>query len=385
MRKVYVLGAGATKYGKLPLTGRELLAQASLDAIHDAGIDASHIEGAFVANAFGMIEKQGHPGPLLMTALGIPDKPATTIEAACASGGAAFREAYINVAAGVADVYLASGVEKITQVDTVTATGYFSYGSDYFCEGGNGASFPGLYATMARAHMQRYGTTEEQLAQVAVKNHDNAALNPKAHLPKRITVEDVMKSLYVAHPLKLYDACPFSDGASAVIVASEEVARRLGKADVQVLGSGRAGSIASLPDRGDMTSIPAARIAGKQAFQQAGLNPGDIDFAEVHDCFTIAELVATEDLGFFKPGEGGKATEQGVTARDGALPINPSGGLKAKGHPVGATGLGQIAEVVWQLRGQAGQRQVPDPEVALTHNVGATGGSCAVHILRRMR
>jgi acetyl-CoA C-acetyltransferase len=385
MRKVFVIGAGATKYGKLPASGRELVAQASLDAIRESGLDAARIDGAFIANAFGMIEKQGHPGPLLMTALGIPDKPATAIEAACASGGAAFREAYINVASGMADVMLASGVEKITQVDTVTATGYFSFGSDYFCEGGNGASFPGLYGTMARAHMAKHGTTEEQLAKVAVKNHENAALNPKAHLPKRITVDDVMKSMYVAHPLKIFDACPFSDGASAVLLASEEVARSLSKHDVQVLGTGRAGSIASLPDRGDMTSVPAARIAGKQAFAMAGKTAKDVDFAEVHDCFTIAELIALEDLGFFKPGEAAKATEAGTTALKGDLPVNPSGGLKAKGHPVGATGLGQLAEATWQLRGQAGQRQVQDASLALTHNVGATGGSCAVHLLGRVR
>lgn len=385
MRKVYVIGAGATKYGKLPHMGRELVAQASLDAIHDAGLDAAKIDGGFIANAFGMIEKQGHPGPLLMTALGIADKPCTAIEAACASGGAAFREAYINVASGMADVMLAAGVEKITQVDTVSATGYFSFGSDYFCEGGNGASFPGLYGTMARAHMQKHGTTEEQLAQVAVKNHDNAALNPKAHLTKRITIEDVMKSMYVAHPLKIFDACPFSDGASAVLLASEEVARSLNKHDVQVLGTGRAGSIASLPDRGNLTSVPASKLAGAQAFKQAGKTAKDMDFAEVHDCFTIAEVIATEDLGFFQAGEGAKAAEQGVTARKGDIPINISGGLKAKGHPVGATGLGQLAEVTWQLRGQAGQRQLQDVELGLTHNVGATGGSCAVHILGRVR
>jgi acetyl-CoA C-acetyltransferase len=383
MRKVYVLGVGGTKYGKLSLTGRELAAQASLDAIHDAGVDAKRIDGAFVANAFGMIEKQGHPGPLLMTALGIPDKPATTIEAACASGGSAFREAVINVGSGMADVMLAAGFERITQVDTVTATGYFSYGSDYFCEGGNGASFPGLYATIARSHMLKHGTTEEQLASVAEKNHANASQNPKAHLQKKITIDDVMKSLYVAHPLKLYDACPFSDGAAAAIVASEEVAKELRKADVLVAGSGRAGSIASLPDRGEITSIPSSALAGKQAFQQAQLQPKDVDLAEVHDCFTIAEIVATEDLGFFGRGEGAKAAEQGRTQRGGELPVNASGGLKAKGHPVGATGLGQIYEVTRQLRGQAGPLQVPDVEVALTHNVGATGGSCAVHLLRR--
>jgi acetyl-CoA C-acetyltransferase len=382
MRKVYVLGVGGTKYGKLALSGRELAAQAALDAIHDAGIDARRIDGAFVANAFGMIEKQGHPGPLLMTSLGIPDKPATTIEAACASGGSAFREAVINVGSGMAEVMLAVGFERITQVDTVTATGYFSFGSDYFCEGGNGASFPGLYATIARAHMGKYGTTEEQLAAVAVKNHGNAASNPKAHLGKRITLDDVMKSMYVAHPLKLYDACPFSDGAAAAVVCSEAVAKELHKADVLVAGTGRAGSIASLPDRGEITSIPSAVLAGRQAMAMAGIAAKDVDVAEVHDCFTIAEIVATEDLGFFARGEGAKAAEQGRTAAKGDVPVNVSGGLKAKGHPVGATGLGQVYEATKQLRGQ-GVNQVQGAEVALTHNVGATGGSCAVHVLRR--
>jgi acetyl-CoA C-acetyltransferase len=385
MRKVFVVGVGNTTYGKLPFAGRELAAEASREAIHDAGLDAARIEGAFVANAFGLAERQGLAGPLLMSALGIPDRPATTVEAACASGGAAFREAWLNVASGAADVFLAAGFEKVSHLDTTTATGYFSYGSDGWAESGNGATFPGLYATMARAHMQRYGTTEEQLARIAVKNHANAARNPKAHLPKTITVEDVMRSPYVAHPLKLYDACPFSDGGAAAVLASEEVARSLGKADVEVLGVGRAGSIASLADRGELTSIPASKLAAKQAFAQARLTREDIDLAEVHDCFTIAEVLATEDLGFFAPGEGAKAAEQGRTMRDGELPINVSGGLKAKGHPVGATGLGQIAELVLQLRGQAGARQVRDADVGLAHNVGATGGSCAVHILGRAR
>lgn len=385
VRKVFVVSAAQTRFGKLPEAGRDLAVQAANDAIARAGIAPERLAGAFVANAFSLVERQGHLGPLIMTALGIPDKPATTLEAACASGSAALHEAYVHVAGGFADAMLAVGVEKITQLDTITATGYFSYGSDYIYEGACGASFPGLYATMARAHMEKHGTTEEQLAHVAVKNHANAADNPKAHFQRRITLEDVLKSPYVAHPLKLYDACPFSDGGAAAVLATEEVARELGGERILIAGSGRAGSIAALMDRDDMTSIPGTKLAARQALEQADVRLRDLDFAEVHDCFTIAEIVATEDLGFFKPGEGARAAVEGVTARGGEVPINPSGGLKAKGHPVGATGLGQVCEVWDQLAGKAGKRQVQDAETALTHNVGATGGSCAVHVFRRER
>ncbi|MGQ0536272.1 MAG: thiolase domain-containing protein [Methanobacteriota archaeon] len=384
MRDVYVVGAAQTKFGKMPdLTMREAAVAASLAAIDEAGVEPADIDGGFVANAFGLVERQGHLGPLVMTALGIPEKPMTSIEAACASASAAFREAYVNVAGGFADTFLAVGVEKVSQLDTLTATSYFAYGSDYFYEGACGATFPGLYAVMARAHMQKYGTTEEQLAHVAVKNHENAAQNPVAHLQKRITLEDVMKSMVVASPLKLYDACPFSDGAAAAIVTTKEKAYELTDTPIRIAGSGRAGSIAALTDRADYTSLPGTKLAAAQALRQAGMAVHDIDFAEVHDCFTIAEIVAMEDLGFVKPGEGGKAEESGRTKIGGDIPVNPSGGLKAKGHPVGATGLGQIVEVYKQLRGEAGPRQVRDAETALTHNVGATGGSVTVHVFER--
>jgi acetyl-CoA C-acetyltransferase len=318
-----------------------------------------------------------------MSDLGIANVPGLTVESACGSGSIAFREAYANVAAGFYDVVLVVGVEKVTHTGTARSTTLFSYCSDFFYEGGNGVSFPGLFASMARAYMHKYNASEEDLALVAVKNHEHGLLNPKAHLRKRITVGDVLESPPVASPLKLLDCCPFSDGASAVILASEEYAKSHGLEYVEVIGSGRGASPATLQDREDITTIPSTRAAAQQAFKQARIEPKDVDFAEVHDCFTIAEIVDIEDLGFFPKGKGVEAVRQGITRLGGELPINPSGGLKSKGHPIGATGVGQVVEVYEQLLGRAGERQVKGAEIALTHNFGATGASCAVHIFRR--
>jgi acetyl-CoA C-acetyltransferase len=383
MRQVAVVGIGTTKYGRHDLSARELMASAAQAAIADAGVEAKRIKSAFFGNAFGVAEKQGHLGPLIMTALGLDSVPATVVETACASGGTAFHHAYREIAGGFSDVVLVGGVERVSMLDTLTATTYFAYGSDYTYEGGTGCSFPGLYATMARAYFEKYGATEKDLAAIAVKNHANAVHNPAAHLQKRITVEDVMSSMKVADPLKLYDACPFSDGAAAVILADAETAKSLGAKPVWIEASERASSIAALHDREDLTTIPGTVAAGKAALRSAKVSLDDIDFFEVHDCFTIAEAVATEDLGLFPRGQGVKAAVDGVTALGGKRPVNPSGGLKAKGHPVGATGVGQIVEVVEQLRGQAGERQVKGAKRGLTHNVGATGGTVVVNILRR--
>ena len=383
MKSVYVLSAEMTKYGKSQLSARELALEASKKAILEAGISPTDVQAGFVANAFSLSEKQGHLGPIIMSGLGIPDVPASTIEAACASGSAAIREAWVNIGAGLYDCMLVVGVEKVSQLDTITATTYFSFGSDYIFEGSCGASFPGLYGALARAHMTKFGTTEEQLATVAVKNHENALSNPNAHLHKKITIDDVLKSPVVASPLKLFDACPFSDGAAAAILCSEDFLRKSrGKISdqISIRGSGRAGGTGALHQRDDMTSLNAAILAGREAFKRANLTQKDIDFAEVHDCFTIAELVAEEDLGFVPRGQAAKLTQEGYTKLKGELPINPSGGLKAKGHPVGATGVGQVVEIYEQLHRKAGGRQVEDARIGLTHNVGATGGSCAVHI-----
>ncbi|MEO9365815.1 MULTISPECIES: thiolase domain-containing protein [Candidatus Nitrosocaldus] len=383
MNKVCVIGAGSTRYGKLSEGIVELAVNASREAIKSAGIEVRDVQYAFISNVFGVADKQVHLAPVIMSDLGIANVPGLTVESACGSGSIAFREAYANVAAGFYDVVLVVGVEKVTHTGTARSTTLFSYCSDFFYEGGNGVSFPGLFASMARAYMHKYNASEEDLALVAVKNHEHGLLNPKAHLRKRITVGDVLESPPVASPLKLLDCCPFSDGASAVILASEEYAKSHGLEYVEVIGSGRGASPATLQDREDITTIPSTRAAAQQAFKQARIEPKDVDFAEVHDCFTIAEIVDIEDLGFFPKGKGVEAVRQGITRLGGELPINPSGGLKSKGHPIGATGVGQVVEVYEQLLGRAGERQVKGAEIALTHNFGATGASCAVHIFRR--
>ncbi|KAG2472365.1 MAG: beta-ketothiolase alpha subunit (Acetyl-CoA C-acetyltransferase) [Nitrosopumilales archaeon] len=382
MEKVCVLGAGSTKYGRLDDSISDITIQASVDAIESAGIEPKEIKAGYISNVFGVADKQVHLGPVVMSNLGISERPSLSIESACGSGSVAFREAFTNVAGGFYDAVLVTGVEKVTHTGTEWTTTYFSYCSDFFYEGGAGASFPGLFASIARAYLNEFKATEEDLAEVAVKNHDNGLLNPKAHLRKKITVDDVMKSAVVASPLKLYDCCPFSDGASSVILCNESFAKEHNKDYIQVIGSGRGGSSAALQGRKHLTTIPSTKIAAEAAYKMAGVTPKDIDFAEVHDCFTIAEIIDTEDLGFFEKGQGVQAVREGQTKRNGQIPINPSGGLKSKGHPIGATGVGQIVEVYDQLTGKAGERTVKDVKIGLTQNFGATGASCAVHIFQ---
>ncbi|MFM8658422.1 MAG: thiolase domain-containing protein [Candidatus Nitrosotenuis sp.] len=382
MEKVCVLGAGSTKYGKLEDSITDITIQASVGAIESAGIDPKEIQAGYISNVFGVADKQVHLGPVIMSNLGIPEKPSLSIESACGSGSVSFREAFANVAAGFYDAVLVAGTEKVTHTGTEWTTTYFSYCSDFFYEGGAGASFPGLFASMARAYLTEFKATEEDLARVAVKNHENGLLNPKAHLRKKITIDDVLNSAVVASPLKLYDCCPFSDGASAVILCSEKFAKEHSKNYVNVIGSGRGGSPATLQGRDHMTTIPSTKLAAQAAYKMAGITAKDIDFAEVHDCFTIAEIVDTEDLGFFEKGQGVQAVREGRTAMNGDIAINPSGGLKSKGHPIGATGVGQVVEVFDQLTGKAGERTVKDAKIGLTHNFGATGASCAVHIFQ---
>ncbi|HYY49321.1 MAG TPA: thiolase domain-containing protein [Nitrososphaeraceae archaeon] len=381
---VCVLGAGSTKYGKLDESIIEISLNASKDAIDSAGITPKDIQAGYISNVFGVADKQVHMAPVVLSNLGIPQVPGLTIESACGSGSIMFREAYANIAAGFYDCILALGVEKITHTGTTQSTTLFSYCSDFFYEGGNGASFPGLFASIARAYMTRYKTNEEDLARVAVKNHENGLLNPKAHVRKKITVEDVLKSPAVASPLKLYDCCPFSDGASAVILCNEEFAKKSGRPYMKIIGSGRGASPAAVQARKDITTIPSTVDAAKQAYKMANITPKDIDFAEVHDCFTIAEIIDIEDLGFFPKGTAAHAIREGATSRNGEIPINPSGGLKSKGHPIGATGIGQVVEVFEQFTGKSGEREIKDAEYALTQNFGATGASCAVHIFSKV-
>ena len=380
MEQVCVLGAGSTKYGKLADSIADITTQASAMAIEDAGIDPKEVKAAYISNVFGVADKQVHLGPVLMSNLGISDKPSLSIESACGSGSVSFREAYANVAAGFYDCLVVTGVEKVTHTGTEWTTTYFAYCSDFFYEGQSGASFPGLFASMARAYLAEFDATEEDLARVAVKNHNNGLLNPKAHLRKKIGIDDVMNSPVVASPLKLYDCCPFSDGASSVILCSEKFAKEHGGDYIRVIGSGRGGSPAALQGREHLTTIPSTKIATEAAYKMAGITSKDIDFAEVHDCFTIAEVIDTEDLGFFEKGTGVDAVRQGQTDLNSDISINPSGGLKSKGHPIGATGVGQVVEVYDQLTGRAGQRTVKDAKIGLTHNFGATGASCAVHL-----
>ena len=382
MEKVCVLGAGSTKYGKLEDSITDVALQASVGAIENAGIESKEIEAGYISNVFGVADKQVHLGPVVMSNLGISDRPSLSIESACGSGSVSFREAFANVAAGFYNAVLVSGVEKVTHTGTEWTTTYFSYCSDFFYEGQAGVSFPGLFASMARAYIHEFNATEEDFAQVAVKNHDNGLLNPKAHLRKRITVDDVMNSDVVASPLKLYDCCPFSDGASAVILCNQRFAKEHGGDYIDVIGSGRGGSPAALQGRDHLTTIPSTKIAAEYAYKMANISAKDVDFAEVHDCFTVAEVVDTEDLGFFEKGKGVEAVRENQTKLNGQISINPSGGLKSKGHPIGATGVGQVVEVYDQLTGNAGERTVKNAKIGLTHNFGATGASCAVHIFQ---
>ncbi|MHC1625870.1 MAG: thiolase domain-containing protein [Methanoculleaceae archaeon] len=385
MREVAVIGTGCTRFGERWGTSfRNLFVEAGALALEDAGVSGEQIDEIYVGNmSAGQFIEQEHIGALIADYAGLATEhiPATRVEAACASGGLAFREAVIAVASGMADVVVAAGVEKMTDVETGVSVNALAGAADREWEGFVGATFPGLYALIATAYMHRYPLTREQLAMVAVKNHHNGARNPLAQFQKEITLDTVLSSSLVADPLRLYDCSPITDGAAAVVVAPLERAHEFTDTPVRVLASAQASDTIALHDRRDICTLDATVTAGRRAFEMAGLERKDIDLLEVHDCFTIAEICAIEDLGFCSKGEAGRLTEEGVTAIDGDLPVNPSGGLKACGHPVGATGIKQIHEIVTQLRGEAGRRQVDGAEVGLTHNVGGTGATVAVHIL----
>jgi acetyl-CoA C-acetyltransferase len=381
MRKVAVIGVGMTKFGLLFERDLSSMAvEAGSIAINDAGIEKKDVEVLYGGTmSGGLFSNQGHTGSLLADRMGL-NVPSVRVEAACASGGLALRQGYIDIASGMHDIAVIGGVEKMT--DTLNTTKILATAADVEREAVFGATFPGLYAMMARLHMHRYKTTEEQMADVSVKNHANAVHNKSAHFQKEISVDDVMRSQRIADPLKILDASPISDGAAALVLASEEKARELCDTPVWIAGSGHATDTISLHDREDITILKATVAAAKQAYGQAHLTSKDIDMAEVHDCFTIAELMAIEDLGFVKKGASGRFTSDGNTKIGGKIPINPSGGLKAKGHPIGASGVAQAIEAVLQLRGDAGKRNT-GAHTALTHNVGGSGGTAIVHIFKR--
>jgi acetyl-CoA C-acetyltransferase len=384
MRRVAVIGVGVTKFGRHEVSSAELFAEAAADALADADLGPTAIQALYYGNVTGgEAERQLHASPLAATVLGLPPVPTTRFENACATSHAAFRHAVMEVAAGVSDVVMVGGAERILHVPTEDATEYFAYCSEASLEQPLGLTFPGVFALIARAHMAKYGTTEEQMAHVAVKNHRHGALNPKAQFRKEIALDTVLKSPYVADPLKLFDCCPFTDGGAAVILAGEEVARRRPTPPVWVLGTQAASDTMFVHEKRDLSRVTATERAAEAAYRQAGLTPADVDVCELHDCFTIAEIVATEGLGFFEPGTGGLAAEKGWTSLGGKIPVNTSGGLKAKGHPIGATGAAQIAEVVAQIRGQAGARQVEGARRGLVHTLGGNTATVLVSLLGR--
>ena len=383
MRRVAVIGVGVTKFGLHDRTSAELFAEAAREALADADVPASAVQALYYGNVVGgETEHQLHTGPQAASVLGIPSVPTTRFETACASSHAAFRHGVMEIAAGVSDIVLVGGAERVLNVSTAESTEYFAYASDAVWEQPLGLTFPGVFALIARAHMEKHGTTEAQMAAVAVKNHRHGALNPKAQFQKPITIEQVLKSAYVADPLKLLDCCPFSDGGAAVVLASEEVARKH-RTPIWVLGSAAASDWMLLGDKRDLSRVPATERAAAAAYRQAGIGPSDVDVVELHDCFTIAEIVATEGLGLFEPGAGGRAAEKGLTGLGGETPVNPSGGLKAKGHPIGATGAAQVAEIVTQLRGEAGPRQVEGARKGLTHTLGGNTATVLVSLFGR--
>jgi acetyl-CoA C-acetyltransferase len=412
-RGVAMVGAGMSRFGAFAEKNtRDLFVEAykGMKKTVDKGFDPSVIEALYIGNfSSDQFEHQAHIAPLLTDAIGLTPRPATRVEDACASGGAAIWQGVMMIASGMADVVLVGGAEKMTALNTAAVTEALATAADMPFEIPAGFTFPGFYAAMASAYMHQYGMKSEHLMNVAIKNHDNASLNSNAQFgvtiqkwmegriaaaikkgkpaPTWSTIWDFLhdeaSNPTVAWPLRLFDCSPVTDGAAAILLVAEERAHEFTDHPIHIIGSGQA-SDSALHDRPELTTIPAAKIAASKAYEMAGVTAKDIRIAEVHDCFTIAEVVATEDLGFFAPGEGFKATEDGMTARNGSKPINTSGGLKAKGHPVGASGVAQAVEVWKQMRGQAEARQVEgDISLALTHNVGATGSTCVVHVYER--
>jgi acetyl-CoA C-acetyltransferase len=383
---VSIVSVGLSKFGKLEgLYAREIFAEAAKEAFDRCPkLDPKKdIEALFVGHMGESYEHQGHTGATMADWIGLGHVPATRTEAACASSGVALRTAICAVRSGLSDVVMVGGVEKMTHRPTAEVTEYLAMASDFPFEQWNGMTFPGLYALMATAHMHEYGTTERHLAMIAVKNHYHGSLNPKAHMQKEITLETALSSRPVAWPLKLYDCSLITDGASCIILTKPELARKFTDTWVDIVGSGQASDTIGLYERKSLTSIEAAKVAAAKAYEMAQITPGELDVAEVHDCFTIAELIAYEDLGFCKPGQGKTLVENGETRLGGILPVNTSGGLKAKGHPVGATGTAQAYEIYLQLTGQAEKRQVKDATIGLTHNVGGSGATATVHVYRR--
>lgn len=388
MREVAIIGVGDTMFGELwDRSFREIGIEAGLGALQDSGITGQQIDALFVGNmSAGKFIEQEHVATLVSDYSGLSPRhiPTYRIEAAGACGAAALACARMSVASGIYNIVVVGGAEKMTDVGDTEAAEILSATADQEWESVFGATFASLYAMMARRHMHEYDTTREHMAAVAVKNHKNGSLNPKAQYRREIRPEMVLNAPPVAEPLGLFDCAPLSDGAAAVVLCPLEMAKKFTDTPIQIAGYGQASDTIALHDRRDITTMDATVLAAKTALHSARMATKDIDLAEVHDNFTITEIMAIEDLGFFEKGKGGPATMDGSTALNSDISINTSGGLKARGQPVGATGLAQVVEVVRQLREECGDRQVDGAEIGLTHNIGGTGASSIVHILRRM-
>lgn len=385
MRQVAIIGAGSTPFGRIEGSGiLDLAVSACREALGESGVPREKVQALYVGNFIGeRLANQGAIAGMLASRLGIAGIPATKVEGACASGGIAFRQGLMAVASGICDFVLVAGTEKMTSSSTPEVTAGLATAGDDEHEMRTGLTFPGAFGIVMRAHMARYGTTREQVGLVSVKNHGLGVTNPKAQFRKPVTLDEVLGSRLIADPLRLFDCPPISDGAAALVLCAADRARDFHAKPIRVLGCGHATGPATLWEMPELTAFPATVRAAREAYQQAGVGPAGIDVAEVHDCFTIAEIVATEDLGLFPKGEGGPAVKSGATALEGKIPVNPSGGLIAKGHPVGATGCAQLYELVRQLRGVAAN-QVRDAEIALAHNLGGSGVVSTVTILGRL-
>lgn len=386
MRSVSVVGIGETKMGKQPeKLLRDLIYEAGTQALIDSKIEKDKIEALYIGNFnASQLANQSHVNALASEVLELGYIPTIRTEGACASGSLAFRQAYISVASGLYDVVLVGGVEKMTHQNTNTVTSALASAADAELEVNLGTTFPSIFAMIANRYMYEYGDVRDAMALCAVQNHDNALLNPNAQLHKKIDIEKVKSGVPVAEPFTVYDCSLVTDGAAFVVLAATEIAEKLSDNTlIEVIGSGHAGDSLTLASKPSMTTFNATVHAANEAYKMAGVKPSDVDFAEVHDCFTITQIINIEDLGFFEKGNGAKAVLEGKTSLTGTIPINTSGGLKAKGHPIGATGISQIYEAVTQLRGEAGGRQVKGAKIGLTHNIGGSAATCVVHIFKR--
>ncbi len=384
-RRVAIAGVGISKFGELwEQSIRDITLEAGMLCIFDSGIRGGDIDAICIGNmSAGRFTGQEHLGALAADMGGLGNIPSYSVEAACASGGAAVRQAYMAIRSGEHDAMMVLGMEKMSDVTQTEAMNTMSVASDWEWEGLGGATFPALYAFMARRHMYEYGTTEEQLSLVTVKNHANAAHNPYAQFQRPVPLEVVMKSGFIADPIRVLHSSPVSDGAAGLVMCSEEKARELTDTPIFIEASTQASDTLALHDRKSITRMDSVIISSREALKRAGLEMDDIGVIELHDSFTISEIIQMEDIGIAKKGEGGKVVEEGVTQIGGKFPVNTSGGLKARGHPIGATGVAQIVELVYQLRGEAAGRQVEGAERGMAVNIGGTGATSIVHILGR--